>query len=374
VERSIGGWYWEARSLKVKLPKYIKAYVDQAGKARYYFRRAGFKGVALPGLPYSPEFMRAYEDALAGQPIEVGAGRVIPGSMHALAISYYNHTSSEYLRMKPNSQRVRRNVIEHFCRERDVNGRCNGDKPAAILQREHIKGFMAARADRPGSANALRKALRALMQHAVEIKIRSDDPTQGIKPLPARSRQGFHTWDETEIAQYEAHHPIGSMARLALALGLYTGQARQDVIAMGPQHIRGNVLKWERMKTARSTGREIDVDLNDVPELRRIIDATPSGHLTFLTAPSGVRFTLNHFTWWFRKQCDAAGLPRHCTFHGLRKACARRMAEAECSPHEIMSVTGHASLKEADHYSMKANRSRLRRSAWAKVRRGTSSV
>ena len=143
---------------------------------------------------------------------------------------------------------------------------------------------------------------------------------------------------------------------------------------MGPQHIRGSVLKWERMKTARSTGREVDVDLNDVPELRRIIDATPSGHLTFLTAPSGVPFTLNHFTKWFREACDAAGLPRHCTFHGLRKARARIMAEAECTPHEIMSVTGHASLKEADRYSMKANRSRLRRSAWEKVRRRTPSV
>ena len=73
--------------MKLRLPKYIKAYVDPNGKARYYFRRAGFKSVALPGLPYSPEFMRVYEDALADQPTAVGARRVLQGSMHALAIS-----------------------------------------------------------------------------------------------------------------------------------------------------------------------------------------------------------------------------------------------------------------------------------------------
>src|SRR5262249_20670846 len=130
------GWHQGGSILKLRLPRYIKAYVDQHGKARYYFRRAGFKSVTLPGIPFSPEFMLAYQDALAGQPAAIGARRVLPGSMHALAISYYN--SPEYLGMKPSSQRVRRNIIERFCRELDVNGQPNGDKQAATLRREHI--------------------------------------------------------------------------------------------------------------------------------------------------------------------------------------------------------------------------------------------
>ena len=68
--------------------------------------------------------------------------------MHALAINYY--ASLEYLAMKPSSQRVRRNIIEKFCRELDTNSQRNGDKRAALLQREHIARFMAARAGRPG--------------------------------------------------------------------------------------------------------------------------------------------------------------------------------------------------------------------------------
>jgi hypothetical protein len=65
----------------------------------------------------------------------------------------------------------------------------------------------------------LRKALRALTQHAVAIKLRADDPTQGVKAIPAKSKTGFRTWTEEEIAQFEGRHPIGTKPRLALARG-----------------------------------------------------------------------------------------------------------------------------------------------------------
>jgi hypothetical protein len=42
-------------------PQYCNGFIDRYGKARWYFRRAGFKRMALPGLPWSPEFMAAYE-------------------------------------------------------------------------------------------------------------------------------------------------------------------------------------------------------------------------------------------------------------------------------------------------------------------------
>jgi hypothetical protein len=38
----------------MKLPRYVNGFVDRHGKARYYFRRAGFKKVSLPGVPWSP--------------------------------------------------------------------------------------------------------------------------------------------------------------------------------------------------------------------------------------------------------------------------------------------------------------------------------
>jgi hypothetical protein len=176
---------WKADAMK--LPLYVHSFIDRHGKPRHYFRRAGFRKIPLPGMPWSPDFMAAYQTALTGQPIPAGSGQVLPGSMRALAVSYYS--SPEYLRMS--SKSVRRNIIEKFLRETDANGLSNADKRAALLRKEHVVGFMAARADKPDSANGLRKALRALMQHAVTIKLRVDDPTQSVKAIPPKSKTGF---------------------------------------------------------------------------------------------------------------------------------------------------------------------------------------
>jgi hypothetical protein len=61
--------------------EYVHEYQDRHGKLRRYFRRPGFKRIALPGAPGSDEFMTAYQLALAGQPvrIEIGAGRTETG-------------------------------------------------------------------------------------------------------------------------------------------------------------------------------------------------------------------------------------------------------------------------------------------------------
>jgi hypothetical protein len=59
-----------------RLPKYVHGFIDRHGKPRFYFRRSGFKKVPLPGLPWAPEFMTAYEQALAGQPVHVSSVRV----------------------------------------------------------------------------------------------------------------------------------------------------------------------------------------------------------------------------------------------------------------------------------------------------------
>src|SRR5262245_44259160 len=64
--------------------------------------------------------MRAYEEALAGQPLLIGSERVKPGTIRALAVSYYN--SVAFRSMKPSTQSVYRNIIDRFCRETDKEG------------------------------------------------------------------------------------------------------------------------------------------------------------------------------------------------------------------------------------------------------------
>ena len=102
----------------------------------------------------------------------------------------------------------------------------------------------------------------------------------GIR-LKAPKSDGLATWTEDEIAAFEAHHPVGSKARLAFALGLFTGQRRGDVIRIGRQHIRDGVLAVRQAKTGTTLALAVQ------PELQEIIAATPIGHLTLLTTQSG---------------------------------------------------------------------------------------
>lgn len=105
-----------------------------------------------------------------------------------------------------------------------------------------------------------------------------------------------------------------------MTLGLYSGQARQDVIAMGEQHIsleydteleaEVEILNWVRLKTENSTGLELAIPVH--PTLRQVINATPSGHLTFLVTEFGKPFTAAGFGNWFRDRCNEAGL-KHCS-------------------------------------------------------------
>jgi integrase len=220
--------------------------------------------------------------------------------------------------------------------------------------------MMEARAEKPESANLLRKVLRAMMQYAVRVGMRNDDPTREVRAIRSNNSDGFHSWTDEEIAQFEAYHPIGTKARLALALLLYTGQRGSDVVRMGQRDIRNGKVHIKQDKT----GAELRIPV--LPQLQEIIAASPIGLATFLVDESGKPYKRKHFRRRFREHCDKAGLT-HCTAHGLRKAAARLFAEAGCSEHEIAAWTGHASLREVRRYTKAVNQERLAMSAAQKL-------
>ena len=197
-------------------PKFVQQFIDRNGKPRFYLRRAGFKSVPLPGLPWSPQFMQAYEAALSGQPSQIGASRTKPGTVSAAIIGYYHDQS--FLALAPSTQRPLRGILERFRAE-------HGDKRIALLQREHITTLL--RSKKRFAARHWLKAIRALMKYAVEIGLRQDNPAAGVK-LPNLKTDGYHSWTEAEITQFQSHHGSGTTARLALTLLLYTGQRRGE--------------------------------------------------------------------------------------------------------------------------------------------------
>ena len=189
--------------------RYVKAYVDRHGKARHYFRKPGCKPTPLPGLPGSDEFMAAYSAALANAPrVEVAATRTRAGSVGAMVAGYLG--SAAFHNLAPISQRQYRRIFDGLRRE-------HGDRSIATLERRHVVRMLDTKAGTPGAARDFLCCLRVLVRYAINIGVRQDDPTAGVRVKMPKT-DGFKTWTEEDIAVFEAAYPIGTKERLALVL------------------------------------------------------------------------------------------------------------------------------------------------------------
>lgn len=351
--------------VRIKL-KYVIEDVDRHGNVRLYFRRKGQPKIRLRGIPGSEEFMEAYRSALASLPEDRPrtVGRPAVGSFGHICLAYY--ASPTFKRLDPSTQSWRRRALDFICEKHENN-------PVKMMGSKHVRKLRDEKAELPGAARNRLKALKALFRWAVEEELAPHDPTLGVKQIAYVSKS-HHPWTLEEVEQYEHRHPVGTKARLALALLLYTSWRREDAVRLGPQHIYeaklsdGSIEKRIKYRQAKNEDRNpVDMDIRLQPDLAAIIDATPSGHLTFLITAYGKPFTANGFGNRFKEWCRQADLP-NCSAHGLRSAAAVRLAEHGASPHEIMAITGHQSLEEVEHYTRAASKRRLADSAMDRLK------
>jgi integrase len=342
---------------------------DRHGNIRYYFRRGGKKS-RIRALPGSAEFQSAYEAMLASgaraaenERIEVAK----PGTYRWLCMQYFR--STDFGGLDPKTQHVRRQILEHTWEEPVAPGAMEkfADFPVSKMTSKAVRVLRDRKRGFPHAANGRIKAIRRIFRWAL------DDEIPGVRANPARDvsylraqQGGFRSWTVEEVEQYEARHPIGSTPRLALALLLYTGQRRSDVVLFGRQHVRNGWLHFTQQKNRNR--RPITLELPILPVLQKILDASKTGDLTFLVNEGNRPFTANGFGNRMREWCDQAGLPR-CTSHGLRKAGAAIAAENGATAHELMSIFGWLTLKEAERYTRAAAQKKMAGRAMAMLER-----
>ncbi len=330
--------------------RHIDRFRDRHGKLRHFFRRGKGVRVPLPGVPGSSEFMSAYNAALQGERPVGGSlvdRRSPPGTISRLVDDYFG--SPEFLALKASTQRAYRGVIERWVHDEKI-----GHRLVRELRREHVSKMMAKRSKTPGAANDLLKKIRLLMSFAIVNDFRRDDPTLKMR----RFKSGeFHTWVEDEIATFEEAWPVGSRQRLAFALHLFTGQRVSDVSHMNDDDIGAGRISVTQIKT----GEKLTIPLH--PVLATILAATPTTPGALLKTSFGKPFTEKGLANFMADAIGASGVPDHCVTHGLRKAAARRLAEAGCTVHEIMAITGHKTLKEVERYTKAAGQQRLAQAA-----------
>jgi integrase len=128
---------------------------------------------------------------------------------------------------------------------------------------------------------------------------------------------------------------------------------RGDVVRLGPQLERDGCLVFTEEKNAAKAPKQLTLPI--LGELRQAIDATPSGHLSYLVTVFGKPYTKDGFANWFRRRCAEAGLIG-CSAHGLRKAGAVRAAMAGATTRQLMAIFGWQSATMADRYTREADR------------------
>jgi integrase len=341
--------------MKLHLP-YLATDRDRHGNTRIYVRYKGRPKVRLHCSPGTPEFLAEYRAALAGPPAKGLSGdqATVPGSLRYLVQAYYR--SPEFRGLDPDTQRVRRAHLDTICSSTVADGRPRGSLPFARMEPRHAREIRDQWASNgPEAANGRLKALRRLFAWAIDAGHAERNPAKDVPKLRGNS-EGFHTWSIEEVRQFEARHPIGTKARLALALLLFTGTRRSDVVTLGRQMVRDGELRWTEAKGSTRQRKERTIPI--LPALSRVIDASPTGTLCYLETAFGRPFTAAGFGNWFRDRCNEAGLP-HCSAHGLRKAGATMLANNGASEHQLMAVYGWSSPKQAAIYTRQANRRKL---------------
>lgn len=357
------------------LPKYVIRDVDRRGVTRYYLRRPGQSKVRIHGEPGTPAFEASYRAAIEGAEARADAQKpvivekVIPARNNTLGwlVDQYLR-SGHFGQLDTSTKRVRELVFAHCMDEPISPGSPDRfrDLPLMHVTAKSMRVLRDRKRDKPGAANTRLKFMSAMYSWAMDEEVHDDirfHPVRDVKRLPPVRADGIHSWTLNEIEQYEAHHQVGTQARLALAMLLYTGQRKSDIIRIGRAHVRQEWIRLTQFKNRNRNPTTLEIPI--IPELQRIIDATKTGDMTYLVTAHGRPFTRAGFGNRMRDWCDEAGLPQ-CSSHGLRKAAAERLALLGCSDREIMSITGHKTSREVDRYTKGARQRQMAESALAK--------
>lgn len=327
-------------------PLHLRHETTRHGDKVWYVRRGEGPRIRLREPFGTKGFWQEYERAVRGQTPEPAAAKAtIVGSLGWLIDAYM--ASAQWTQELSAATRSQRSGL---LKETKASA---GHERADAINKLAIQHGMDRRAARPHGANNWLKTMRGLFGWAVAREHVPADPTRSVKLLQgANDRNGFHTWTEEEVARFEARWPLGTRERLALDLLLYTGLRRGDAARLGRPHVRAGLIRIATEKTSQ------EVTIRILPPLAASIAAAPTGELTFIASERGRPMTKESFGNWFRDACATAGVPGRA--HGLRKAGARRAAEAGATEAELNAWFGWAEgSRESATYVRGANRAKL---------------
>lgn len=354
---------------RVELVTKVKGLVkdtDRNGNDRYYLRRPGQPKVRIRSAYGTDEFREEVRCAELGiafsgapMPVALKSPAAKAGSLKWLSLQYIHRAGGEW---SPDYRSMVDRVLTLICDGTSLSGSgatLNADLAFAGMQLKHVAQLRDELAATPHAANRRLKTISAMFNWAIGAGIATINPAEKCKRLKT-GKGGWHTWTLDEIAKYQAKHPVGSKADLALRIFLFTGLRKSDACIFGRQHIR-QVGAERRVviipgKTEDSSSVTVDIPL--LGPLAEAIDALPKNRMTFLCNAKGMPHSPAMLGQLMRTWCDQAELPQ-CSAHGLRKAGAVIAAENGATSAQLQAVFGWTTSEQADHYTKAASRRKL---------------
>ena len=256
------------------------------------------------------------------------AGRHPPGSFGTVAEAY--RTSPHWRQLAPRTRddyaKHLDGLLEHFAAV-----------PIAGFTRLAVMKYRATLT--PGRQGNYRLAvLRLVLGFAYDTGELPGNPALGVRGFKLKQRDAY--WRPTDEAAFLRVAP--APLRLALFLGLYTGQREADVLAMRWTDIESGWLTIRQQKTGRKVAIPIAPVLAAELEAARV-EQTGRRRLSIVIVigERGAPYTGSGFNTQFGRYVRRAGL-QGLAFMDLRRTAVVRLAEAGCTVPEIASITGHA--------------------------------
>jgi integrase len=348
-------------AMETDLP-YLERDHDRHGNPRVYVRRHG-KRIRIKEPEGTPEFVKAYGEAMERLDGRAQASSATPPTTHPKGTlgwlgALYFASKKDFLALTKDSQRARRNCLEECFAEplSEKDPEPMGNCPLRYVTAKKIRWLVESKSDQPGAAANRRKHLSVLCGWGVDHDHLTSNVARDVRTVKKAKGGGYYTWTVADVEQYLEHYPLGTKGRLALALLLFTGSRRQDMVTFGKQHVRGG---WIRYVPKKTLYKRSDVSQKPwLPVLADIVASSPCGPMTFLETAQGKPFTAAGFGNWFRDRCDEAGLPQ-CSAHGLKKAGATPAAENGATASQLMAMFDWSTISQAEVYTKAADRKRM---------------
>ncbi|GGD42455.1 tyrosine-type recombinase/integrase [Aureimonas glaciei] len=301
----------------------------------YFYAWKG--GPRIEGKPGSPEFMAAYNAAVA---------RKLPATtnvIHGLLRKFQE--SSDFTGL---AKRTRQDYVgKVLLIEKEF-----GDFPLAALGDKRTRNLFMEWRDRlakssPRQADLAWTVLARVLSWSLNRGLIDVNPCKAGGRLYDGGTRREITWSADQEDIFLRHASGG--IRLAFLLAINTGQRQGDLLRLPWSAYDGTSIRLKQSKT----GARVRVPVTSA--LKAALDTSKRVSPIILTTRGGTPFTEDGFRSSWRKTREKAGV-EGVTFHDLRGTAVTRLFIAGCTDAEVATITGHSlgevrSILDANYFS-----------------------